>query len=216
MARGLEPAQPFLFWEYPLSDLGRCSTAAGAPNWASLAAFCFGMVRGALTMSSLGASFLRERRAGHSVLEAALAFSAAAGFLGTCVPHDLCHTGHVIGSAMMVFSLWALAVLLLVEAARRAAKALALSGQLLLQGTVLTYAVAYVADLPFKQAAQKCAVAGLFLVLCLASTALARAREARARSPVTIPPTQPGLMSPSAPTVCSSTCAAVAPRGLPR
>jgi len=75
----------------------------------------------------------------------------------------------MVGAAIMVASLWALAGLFLFEARRFVPLEKFIVQQSILQVTVLTYATAYTYNLPIKNIAQKFAVLGLIIVLKVAT-----------------------------------------------
>jgi hypothetical protein len=84
-------------------------------------------------------------------------------------PHNINNNIHIVGAAIMVASLWALTGLFLFEARRFVPLEKFIVQQSTLQVAVLTYATAYMYDLPIKNIAQKFAVLGLIIVLKVAT-----------------------------------------------
>lgn len=150
-------AEPFRFWEYPLSDLGATVTATGIRNGISILFFICAMLTSCLVMVLLSRRFRGFRRA--------LCLSCAAGFLISTFPHNICNPVHSLGAALMVGSLWGLSVSFLGTLRIRNSVSPFLLGHALLQGTILTYAVTFILDSPVKQVTQKLAVLGLLTVL---------------------------------------------------
>jgi len=73
------------------------------------------------------------------------------------------------GAALFVAAIWALGTLLLIEAWKSTNRERNILLQILLQSTVIGYAVTFFADLPVKNIAQKFAVFGLIIVLKIAT-----------------------------------------------
>lgn len=158
----------------PFSDLGTLHTRGGSSNVASFIIFALYMLSGALIMMRHGRALSRTPYVPYSRLKIALSFGAAAGYVIGIMPHDLVHAVHTAGCSLMVGSLWMLCTVFSLELGRMGRFHDALAVQLILQLSVLPYAVAYFVDADVKQALQKVAVAGLFVSLTAATRFLRR------------------------------------------
>ena len=169
--------EPFLFWVFPLSDLGATVTENGFENGRSVVIFASDMIACAVVMSVIGVFFLRDRGVRHRSLRVTFSFTCALGFLIAAFPHDIFSAQHTFGSAFMVGSLWFHSVLFLEDIRFYRGRAASLRHHFVLQSTVLSYAVAYVLDAPIKQVLQKFAVLGLSVVLLSSTNALSKLSE---------------------------------------
>ena len=159
----------FFAFTYPLSDLGATVTREGYTNPVAPWIFSAGMLISAGVMFALS-SRVRAEAAGygqHPEPLATLCTVAAVGFLLMPAPHDLpgYHTVHVIGSSLVVFSLWAISQMHVAAIWRAGGLARAWLVAIALHGCVVGYAVFFVLDLPAKQLAQGLAVIALSVTL---------------------------------------------------
>ena len=161
--------EPFLFWEYPLSDLGRTVTEGGYPNTFSFLLFSLAMLICGSIMLAIGLNFKRSGTIPNMRIKKNLSYVAAAGYFIALFPHNISNPVHSVGSAMFVGSLWGLSIIFLLEARHQISPSKFYLLQLILQGTVITYAINFIFDTPIRQITQKFAVVGLMLVLKLSS-----------------------------------------------
>jgi len=160
-------SERFVFFKYALSDLGGIYTVNGNKNIPSFSIFISGMFLCAVFMALICRRFIQGRDGGEKNrhVKTALSGLASAGFIIIMSPNDTMHAVHIAGGALMFFSLWMLTNVFLIDAARRKDRMTVVIGHLFLQSTVVTYALLYFINSPFRQTAQKAAVFGLILVL---------------------------------------------------
>ncbi len=170
----------FHFFRLPLSDLGMPQTAEGLPNIVAFLIFILNMIASGAIMVSYAVSCRRAHRMPHREWKAFLALVAAGGFIVGIFPHDRFHYLHMVGCGVMVGALWFLANLFSGElhAAGKIRETAAV--QLVLQLTVVPYAVSYVLAANPRQALQKLAILGLFVSLSLGTRTLREAALAAA------------------------------------
>lgn len=162
--------QDFSFLEHAFSHFGRLRTQNGNPNTLAMFIFGIGMILSSLICIKL--SKLTEDSTSR------LLFSiSAAGYLLLIVPCDLLNTIHAFGGALVIGSLWLLAVIKLHELIQQANRLRYYLYHLLLQGTVLPYAFLYAFDSPLCPLAQKFTLAGLIITLKLTLTESRKAAE---------------------------------------
>lgn len=167
--------EPFRFLAYPLSDLGATVSEHGFPNRVSNVFFDLGMIVGGLIMLTI-ARGLKSGAMPHREPKRVLSLVAALGFFVITFPYNINDTIHMIGGAALIGGLWGLTVLLLFELRQLIGKGRFWIMQILLQGTILPYALLVALDIPIKQAFQKPAVLALIITLPLA---LAQQRSGR-------------------------------------
>ena len=161
-------ADPFPFWRYPFSYLGRTVSEAGAANLTGQIAYTATMLTGGVVMLGCRRSYRAATGVPHARAGALLSLAAAVGFFASVAPSDLLPSVHNLGSGMVFGALWMLGGLLLARAGDLHGRAVTVAGHLLLQGTVLPYAAWYLLAPP-APGVQKAAVAALILVLLVAS-----------------------------------------------
>ncbi len=162
---------PFLFWNYPLSDLGALRTETSRINVISRIVFDFTTVTAGLLMLRIVALVSGERCVGHRQVKGLLALGAAVGFFLLLMPYDVELGIHEAGGALVFGMLWGLTDIFSLELKRSLRGGRALVSQLVLQGTVLPYAFMFAARVPVEDAAQKFAVVGLMFSVWLSSRA---------------------------------------------
>ncbi|MBC8486692.1 MAG: hypothetical protein H8D45_11710 [Bacteroidetes bacterium] len=162
--------EPFLFWEYPFSDLGSTVTQNGMPNTYSCFILVLGMLLSGSLLWKISVCFKEDPAIIHYQLKRYLSISAGIGCFVFVFPHNINNDIHMIGAAIMVASFWAMAALLLREVRKHIPTEKFFLQQSILQGTVLTYAAAYTMNSPIKNIAQKFAVLGLMIVLKIATS----------------------------------------------
>ena len=111
----------------------------------------------------------------HREWKALLSIVAAAGFVIGIFPRGRFHYVHMFGCALMVGALWFLGNVFTIELRDAGKSRAVLLVQLVLQLTVLPYAVSYALEADSRQALQKLAIIGLFVSLSLATRALRQA-----------------------------------------
>ena len=161
-------ADPFPFWQYPFSYLGRTVSEAGAANLTGQIAYTATMLTGGVVMLGCRRSYRTATGVPDARAGALLSLAAAVGFFASVAPSDLLPSVHNLGSGMVFGALWMLGGLLLARAGELHGRAVTVAGHLLLQGTVLPYAAWYLLAPP-APGVQKAAVAALILVLLVAS-----------------------------------------------
>ena len=161
-------ADPFPFWRYPFSYLGRTVSEAGAANLTGQIAYTATMLTGGVVMLGCRRGYRTATGAPYARAGALLSLAAAVGFFASVAPSDLLPSVHNLGSGMVFGALWMLGGLLLARAGELHGRAVTVAGHLLLQGAVLPYAAWYVLAPP-APGVQKAAVAALILVLLVAS-----------------------------------------------
>ena len=161
-------ADPFPFWGYPFSYLGRTVSESGGANQPALIAYTATMVTSGVVMLGCRGSYRMAAGVPYQRVGALLALTAAIGFFASVAPSDLLPSVHNLGSGMVFGALWLLGGLLLLRAGQLQGRAVMLAGHLLLQGTVLPYAAWYFVAPP-AASVQKAAVTALILVLLVGS-----------------------------------------------
>ena len=164
--------EPFRFWEFHYSGLGATKTVNGHVNSAAMVVFITDMICIGIILTIIAAVSGSDRKLPHRGIRTIFAGTGAFGAFVATFPHDIYPTQHIFGSAFLVGSLWVLAVFLIVDISRSLSSNVALRFHLLLHITVVSYAVAYVANAVSKQFFQKFAVFGLSAVLLGASRML--------------------------------------------
>jgi hypothetical membrane protein len=170
--------EKYVIAQHALSDFGATVTRDQLlPNPIAPWVFGVGMVVSAVWMFGMPAK-LDEGEHRRSLM-VRMAQLCAIGFLFMVAPHNLPLTRpiHMTGGACIFFSLWAFAVHYLVACRRNGQRLLFLVGMLILQASVLFYAVLFVVDSPAKQAAQAIALVGVILPLLFATRAVSHASE---------------------------------------
>ena len=163
----------FVLTRDALSDLGAAVTRTGLLNPRAPYVFVPQMLLSAGVLLRLASHITSTGLRGHQA-RAPLARLAGAGFVLMIAPHDLplFHYVHLVGTALMFFALWRLSMWYL-GSIRRERPGLFAAGQLVLQSTVLTYAVLFFLDSPHKQTAQAAGLAGLAAALILSTVLIA-------------------------------------------
>jgi lipid-A-disaccharide synthase-like uncharacterized protein len=101
----------------------------------------------------------------------------AAGFYLMPAPHNLpiTHYLHMFGGPFIFFSLWVLTMIYLSEGKRHGMAGTFWLGMVILQSTVLSYALMFAIDSEVKQSAQGIGLCGLLTALIWSTQALAHA-----------------------------------------
>lgn len=157
----------FYFWKYPLSDLGALKTENVDSNIYARTVFDLTIVLSGMLMLSICYSFSDDILLSHIELKIILTFICAIGFFILITPDDFSNPIHEVGAALVFAMLWGLIILFSVELNNASLTTMVIVSQLLLPGTVLTYAFLFVINIPAEEAVQKFAVEGLMMDLWL-------------------------------------------------
>lgn len=157
----------FDFWTYPFSYLGTSYSVEGLPNTVASFIYSIDMAVSALILFLL-AIRIRIKNRGSSSLKPILCFIAGGGaMIAAFAPDDTMSTFHVIGSALLVSSLWALATDFVYDIRINIGKARYYLLQfVVLQIPIFAYAVAFLLIIdPIDDILQKPAFLGLVIAL---------------------------------------------------
>lgn len=157
-------AEDFSFWKHAVSDLGTTVLEDGKTNYKSAFIFSVGMILCGIVCvqiyKALYAFSIRQKK-----LKIVLLKFTSLGYFVIVTPYNISNIIHSLGASLVFGSLYLLAVVLLLEVKDQGKKAKFVFYQVLLQATVIPYAVLFFLYLPARQSAQKFAVAGLILSL---------------------------------------------------
>lgn len=159
----------FLFWKYPISDLGAIHTWQGGLNIPSLLFFDTAMTISGLLMLKIAFGLSPGISVKHQRLKQVLILACSGGFFLVIFPYDVFAYLHMAGGALVFGPMWGLALLFSLELRGRISRFTFFIYQLVLQGTILTYATLFFLGIPVEQGAQKVGVAGLMAVLWFAT-----------------------------------------------
>ena len=98
-------ADPFPFWQYPFSYLGRTVSERGAGNLPGLIAYTAAMLTGGVVMLGCRRSYRTASGVPHQGAGALLSLTAAVGFFGSVAPSDLPPPVHNLASGMVCSAL---------------------------------------------------------------------------------------------------------------
>jgi len=157
--------EPFLFFQYAISDLGATVTKHGYPNPSSRIIMTIGMLICSCLMLRIG--LYQGRSLQHQRVKRWLAILCAAGFLLFVCPMDVNYTIHSIGAGLMIGSLYLFDNCFLLEQRTLMPSLIFWLSQGILQATVLAYAATYFTNAVIKQITQKLCIAGLLIVSLL-------------------------------------------------
>lgn len=155
----------FFVWQDPLSDLGALRTVNGDLNVVPRTIFDLSMTISGLLMLRLYSFLSTDGGLLHAGAKRAMTFAGGIGFFMLLMPYDVDLAVHEIGASLVFATLWGMPVLFSVELKRASLTGRALIAQVVLQGTVLPYAILFVADMPGEVVAQKFAVIGLMFAV---------------------------------------------------
>lgn len=159
----------FLFWKSPVCSLGTIYANHKQFNIISLLFFDFTMMLSSYLMMKVGYSFSSDIPFQHKRLKQILSFTCSIGFLLIIAPYTVLHTIHIIGGTFVIGPLWGLALLFSIEVRPHISTSAFLFYQLILQGSILSYAIMYSMGIPTDNAAQKFGIASLMIVLWFAT-----------------------------------------------
>ena len=162
--------EPFIPGHHAVSDFGATVTHDSLePNPISPWIYGIGLALSAVWVLMMPSRVDRDYRHRNTLRH--LCVMCAVAFLMMIAPHDLPSTRvfHVTGSGFLFFALWAMTMLYLFRCRSRGHLGLFRIGMVLLQVTILSYAVLFVVDSPAKQMGQAVSIIGLLLPLLAAS-----------------------------------------------
>src|SRR5699024_2002157 len=153
----------FLFWKYPVSDLGVVYVGHQELNFTSLFFFDLTMVVSCLLMLQIAFSFTSDIPFQHKLSKQILSFLCSIGFLLIIVPYTLFRPIHMMGASLVVGSLWALAIIFSIEIKQYISTLAFIFYQIILQGSIFSYAIMYSMGIPLDGVAQKFGIASLMI-----------------------------------------------------
>lgn len=155
----------FLFWRYPFSDLGTLYTVNHQQfNITSLLFFDLAMLASGLLMLQIAHRFTFDIPFQHKRTKQILSFTCGIGFLLLIFPYPVHFALHVTGATLAVGSLWGLAILFSVEIKDYISTTAFFFCQLLLHGSIISYAILYVMRLSSNDIVQKIGIVSLMIV----------------------------------------------------
>ncbi len=167
----------FLFWRYPLSDLGTLYTVGQQQfNIISLLFFDLSMIATSLLMMQIGFGFASRIPFQHKRAKQILSFTCSIGFFLIIFPYPVLWTIHIIGAALAVGSLWGLAIFFSIEVKNKVSTPAFLFCQILLHGGILSYAILYMMRLSANEIAQKLGIICLMIVFWFTTRPQTRSR----------------------------------------
>ena len=157
--------EPFSLWQHPFSDLGNTVTRQGRPNMPSRLIFCVGMLVNGYIMLRISACYAQNEELCHRIIKCWLARLGAVGFLVSTYPNDVSNLIHSLGTGPAVGVIYLFVMLFHFELKPQTRLSFFYADLLILQATVLPYAVAFFLNLPPKQSLQKFCILGLGFTL---------------------------------------------------
>jgi len=157
--------EPFFIWRYALSDLGALKTKYGADNIYSRYIMLVGFLLAAYLMARMSYHFFHASYLTYRNWKAVLTGLISTGFFIFLYPHDVNKGVHSFGAGLMVGGCYFFAGLLFIEIRAQITSWRFILNQFVLHVTVLSYAVAYIANMPFKQIPQKFCFLGIIYSL---------------------------------------------------
>ncbi len=155
----------FDFLRYPLSDLGSAFNQVGLPNTVASNIYSVGMFLTGILLFFLAHKLRKTRQ--NNTSSPLLAFMGGSGALiAGASPDDTLYAFHVIGSTLLVASLWALATMNLYEVRKNLGHAKYYFLQFaILQTPIIAYALAFFMGLKINDILQKPAFISLAFIL---------------------------------------------------
>ncbi|MBN2698257.1 MAG: hypothetical protein JXR52_05475 [Bacteroidales bacterium] len=150
--------EDFSFYKHAYSHLAMVRTKNGSPNHISMVIVSFSLMLSSIICFRIE----RHLNGKHNHWLFSL---CSIGYLLMLAPCDILNSVHVIGSALVIGSLWFFTVIRLIQLITFTGIFRFIVLQMLLQGTVLPYAYMYVSGFPARHAMQKLALFGLIVVL---------------------------------------------------
>jgi hypothetical protein len=158
-------ADPFIFWEHALSELGTTVTLMGSPNLKAAVLVSLGMLTTALVLLKLANIHRQTPILHYHTPKSLLLFTASAGALIGIFPNNLYHFTHSIGSAMLIGSIYILELILIEENNQYIGPINPILLTSLISLLVVFYTAAFFFNTPAKQPSQKLCLISLLLVL---------------------------------------------------
>ena len=158
-------ADPFIFWEHALSELGTTVTLLGTPNIIAAVLVSLGMLITARILLELANIHHRTPSFHYHTKKSLLLYTASTGALIAVFPNNLFHFMHSVGSAMMIGSIYILDLILIEEKELHIGLINPIMVTLVISLLVVFYTASFFFDTPAKQPSQKLCVISLLLVL---------------------------------------------------
>ncbi len=162
---------PFRFWRYQLSDLGEPLTQRNSPNILARAFFDATMLTSGILMATMYCLFTSNKSSSHNGAKRVFSLGSAVGFLLLILPYYLYEWWHIAGGVLVFGMFWSFVVLRSIELNHSRHRIKAIISQIVLQPTVVPYAVLFVLQKPGEIVAQKFAVIGLVFAVWLTTRA---------------------------------------------
>ncbi|MEA3408278.1 MAG: hypothetical protein U9R48_09405 [Chloroflexota bacterium] len=157
--------EPFSMWQHPFSDLGNTVTRQGRPNMPSRLIFCAGMLVDGYIMRRISACYAQNPDLRHRTVKRWLALLGALGSVVSTYPSDVSNLIHSLGTGPAVGVIYLFTTLFHLELRPQTRPSFFYADLIILQATVLPYAVAFFLNLPPKQSLQKLCILGLGFTL---------------------------------------------------
>lgn len=161
----------FLVWQYQLSDLGEPLTENGSPNVLARAIFDATMLTSGILMATIYSLFSSDKLSSHRTAKRVISITSAGGFFLLILPYNFYEWLHIVGGVFAFGMFWAFVVLRSIELNHSQHRLKAIATQVILQPTVVPYAVLFVLQEPTEIIAQKFAVIGLVVAVWLTTRA---------------------------------------------
>lgn len=161
----------FIFWLYPFSYLSAVRTIVGLPNHVSSIIYSFEMFFSSLIMFCLFYNFYKNKFKENNLFILIFTFFCACGFLvATFSPDDTRQYFHILGSSLVVFSLWLITTKYLLNLKSKLGQKKYYLWQAVLQIPIFAYGLTYLFRIePTATVLQKFAFLGLGLALLYAT-----------------------------------------------
>lgn len=158
-------ADPFIFWEHALSELGTTVTLLHTPNLKAAVFVSLGMFTTAGLLLELAKIHHQTPNLHYHTQKSLLLGTASAGALIAIFPNNLFHLVHSIGCGMLIGSIYILELILIEENNQSIGPINPIMITSLISLLVVYYTAAFFFDTPAKQPSQKLCLIGLLLIL---------------------------------------------------
>jgi len=153
--------EPFS-WDYAFSDLGSAATWQGKVNAPSRLVFTLGGLSASWIMLQIWAAYTGEPKFRHQGAKRDLGALGMAGYLLSSVPNSQQHIIHTLGAILALAALYLFTMIFYFELRAAIPRWRLVLELAVLQVVVFSYALAFFADWPSKQAFQKACLVGVF------------------------------------------------------
>ncbi len=156
----------FQIWQYPFSFSGQVRTEDGLVNLLSSRIYATDMFVSGLIMAKVAVILYKKASPPEQIFRTLIAAVCAGGFLiASFNPNDTKHAFHVLGSALIVASVWIMTTNYLYEVKEKMKPWQYYGLQALLQLPIFAYAATYFLNLdPISSILQKFALASLCIL----------------------------------------------------